>query len=325
MTAKARKHPGGRRRSTEVAERERRLASLAGRQHGVVGRWQLAELGFGDEAINLRLASARLLQVRRGAHAVGHRVLSRRGKWMAAVLAAGPGSFLSHASAAALWGLAGDRPTVDVTAVGGRQFRPGRAGIRLHRCKFEPAEVTIRDGIPVSTVARTLLDLAERSEARPLRSAWEEASRLRLLRRREIEIVYERGFGRRARRRIKPLIDAGWQVVDDTRSPLEDRFAAFCVANHLPPPETNVLVDGDEVDALWPDARLIVELDSWEFHGHRGAFETDRARDTDHLLAGHRTIRVTHRRLDREPRRLAAQIRALLAEDPREARRPRGP
>ncbi|HTR73749.1 MAG TPA: hypothetical protein VMH33_00645 [Solirubrobacterales bacterium] len=240
--------------------------------------------------------------------------MPKRGKWLAAVLAMGPGAYLSHESAAALWGLAGDRPRVDVNAPRGRQVRPGRrSGIKVHRCKFAPDEVTVRDGIPASTVARTIFDLAERSAPHRLKSAWDEADRLKLLRVPEVAVVYERGRGRRrARKRIKPLLDGERRYVEDTASPLEDRFAEFVVAHHLPPPQTNVLVDGDEVDALWPATRLIVELDSWEFHSHREAFEKDRDRDTDHLLAGYRTIRVTHRRLADEPTRLAAQIRALL-------------
>jgi very-short-patch-repair endonuclease len=171
----------------------------------------------------------------------------------------------------------------------------------------------MRDGIPVSTVARTLFDLAERSQAYELKSAWDEASRLRVLRVPEVVAVYERGRGRLARTRLKPLLLAEQRHVEDTASPLEDRFAAFVVAHRLPPPQTNVLVDGDEVDVLWSEARLIVELDSWEFHAHRAAFEKDRDRDTEHLLGGYRTIRVTHRRLSDGPERLAAQIRALLS------------
>jgi len=314
MTTKARKHGGGRRRSTARAERERRLATLAGRQYGVVGRWQLIELGFGDESIKGALASGRLHPLHRDAYAVGHRIVVKRGKWLAAVLAMGPEAFLSHESAAALWGLAGDRPKVDVNAPRGRQVRPGRAsGIKVHRCKFAPDEVTVRDGIPVSTVARTLFDLAERSRPYELKNAWDEADRLHLLRVPEVVAVYERGRGRRARPRIRPLLLAEQRHVADTASPLEDRFAAFAIAHRLPPPHTNVLVGKDVVDALWPAARLIVELDSWEFHAHRAAFEKDRDRDTDHLLAGYRTVRVTHRRLSEEPDRLAAQIRALLA------------
>jgi hypothetical protein len=293
--------------------REREIVDLVARQQGVLTHSQLTSLGVGRRTLERWLASGRLRAVHRDVYAFGPRPLTRRGKWLAAVLAMGPGAFLSHGSAAALWGLAGDRPRVDVTAPGGRQVRPGRKGIRVHRCQFDPPEVTIHDGIPVSTVARTLFDLAERSAPHELKSAWDEASRLRLLRVPEVAAVYERGYGRRARRQIKPLLDAEHRHVEDTASPLEDRFAAFCLAHRLPPPQTNVLVDGDEVDALWPAARLIVELDSWEFHAHRAAFETDRDRDTDHLVAGYRTIRVTHRRLSEEPDRLAAQIRALLA------------
>jgi Protein of unknown function (DUF559) len=254
--------------------------------------------------------------VHRDVYGFGPRPLPKRGKWLAAVLAMGPGAFLSHESAAALWGLAGDRPKVHVNAPRGRQVRPGRrSGIKVHRCKFSAEEVTVHDGIPVSTVARTLFDLAERSAPHELKSAWDEADRLKRLRIPEVARVYELGRGRRrARAALKPYLLAEQRYVEDTASPLEDRFAAFVAAHHLPPPQTNVLVDGDEVDVLWPAARLIVELDSWEFHAHRAAFEKDRDRDTDHLLAGYRTIRVTHRRLSNEPERLAAQIRALLKE-----------
>jgi very-short-patch-repair endonuclease len=226
----------------------------------------------------------------------------------------GPEAFLSHRSAAALWGMRGDQPKVDVTAPQGKQVRPGRKGIQVHRCAFEPDEVTERDGISVSTVARTLFDIAERSQVHELKNAWDEASRLRILRVPEVAAVYERRPGRRrARARIRPLLHGAQRYVEDTASPLEDRFAEFVVAQRLPPPQFNVLVGKDRVDALWSGARLIVELDSWEFHGHRAAFEKDRDRDAEHLLAGYRTIRVTHRKLSERPERLAAQIRALLA------------
>lgn len=262
------------------------------------------------------LASGRLRAVHRGIYAVGPQPLNRRGKWLAAVLAAGPGAVLSHESAAALWGLAGDRREVDVTAPGGRQGKNGRSGVRLHGGRLASDEWMRREGIPVTTVARTLFDLAETVEPAQLKSAWDEADRLNLLRVAQVAAVYERGRGRRARTSIEPLLTAELTYDERRRSPLEDRFAAFCTAYRLPPPHTNVLVDGDEVDALWPASRLIVELDSWEFHAHRKAFETDRSRDADHLLSGYRTIRVTHRRLDREADRLAAQIFTLLGDQP---------
>ncbi|HVX31895.1 MAG TPA: type IV toxin-antitoxin system AbiEi family antitoxin domain-containing protein [Solirubrobacterales bacterium] len=282
------------------------------RQQGVITLDQLTSLGVGRRTIKRWIAAGRLRAVHREVYAFGPRPLTKRGKWLAAVLAMGPDAFLSHRSAAALWGLAGDRPKVDVTAPRGRQVRPGRKGIQVHRCRFDPHEVTVRDGIAVSTVARTLFDLAEGSQPHELKSAWDEASRLRLLRVPEVAAVYERGRGRRARTRIRPLLAAEQRHVEDSASPLEDRFAEFVVAHRLPPPQTNVLVGKDVVDALWPGARLIVELDSWEFHAHRAAFEKDRDRDTDHLLAGYRTVRVTHRRLTEQPERLAGQIRALL-------------
>ncbi|MBS1845521.1 MAG: type IV toxin-antitoxin system AbiEi family antitoxin domain-containing protein [Actinobacteria bacterium] len=293
--------------------REREIVDLVGLQKGVITHAQLIALGVGPRTIKRWVGAGRLRSVHRELYAFGPLALTRHGKWLAAVLAMGPNAFLSHQSAAALWGLRGDRPKVDVTAPRGKQVRPGRKGIQVHRCQFDPVEVTVRSGISVSTVARTLFDLAERSRPYELKDAWDEADRLKLLRVPEVVAVYERGRGRRARTQIRPLLLAEQRYLEDTASPLEDRFAEFVIARRLPPPQFNVLVGEDVVDALWPAARLIVELDSWEFHGHRAAFEEDRDRDTDHLLAGYRTIRVTHRKLSEQPDRLAAQIRTLLA------------
>lgn len=292
--------------------REREIVDLVGRQQGLVTQAQLSGLGVGRRTIERWVASGRLRAVHREVYGFGPRPLTKRGKWLAAVLAMGPEAFLSHRSAAALWGLHGDQPKVDVTAPRGKQVLPGRKGIKVHRCQFDPGEVTMRDGIPVSTVARTLFDLAERSRPYEMKKAWDEASRLKLLRVPEVLAVYERGRGRRARTHIRPFLLLEQRYVEDAASPLEDRFAEFVVAQRLPPPQVNVLVGEDVVDALWPAVRLIVELDSWEFHGHRAAFEEDRDRDAEHLLDGYRTIRVTHRKLSEEPKRLAAQIRALL-------------
>ncbi len=144
-----------------------------------------------------------------------------------------------------------------------------------------------------------------------LERAWEEADRLNLLRLGEVERVCERGYGRRALKPIRRLLGEA-RAVGRTRSPLEDRFQHFSRHYDLPPHSTNVEVLGKEVDVLWPAAKLIVELDSWEFHRHRAAFQRDRARDTRLLVAGYRTIRVTHDRLDREANQLANEICQLL-------------
>lgn len=293
--------------------RGRALAELATRQHGVVARRQLIALGFGIEAIKAALAEGRLTPLHEEVYAVGHSRVSARGRWWAAVLAYGPGALLSHRTAAVLWGFQRLRSgPVHVTASCGRQGIRRREGIWIHRCKLSPQDHTTCDGFPVTTVARTLFDLAEVVPFASLKGATEEADRLKILRMRELEQVCERGHGRRALRPMRRLL-AHLGVSDEGRSPLEIRFAGFVREHRLSPPVQNVHVLGHEVDALWPEAKLIVELDSWEHHGHRAAFERDRARDPKLLIAGYRTIRVTHRRLDREAAQLAAEIRQLLA------------
>jgi very-short-patch-repair endonuclease len=293
-------------------EREWALARLARRQHGVVARYQLLKLGFGDEAIKTRLGRRWLHQVHESVYAVGHTRLTHRSHWWAAVLAYGAGAVLSHRSAAVVWGIQRlGRGPVHVTGPGGRQGVERRQRIWVHRCKLTVEDCAERDGFPLTTVARTLFDLAEAIDFKALQSAAEEADRLKILRLRELEEVCDRGRGRRALKPVKRLI-AELRVPDEGRSPLEIRFPAFIREHRLPVPLQNVHVLDHEVDALWPEAKLIVELDSWEHHGHRAAFERDRARDPKLLIAGYRTIRVTHRRLDREPEVLAAEIRQLL-------------
>lgn len=307
MTPPAQTPPGRR-------ERDRALSGLATRQYGVVAHFQLLELGFGAQAIKTRLANGLLHHVHEEVYAVGHTRLGQQSWWWAGLLAYGPGAVLSHRTAAVLWGVQRQRrQPVEVTAPGGRQGVERRRGIWIHRCKFGPEEVTTRDGLPVTTVARTLFDLAEVAPYETLKGAAEEAERLKRLRLRELEAVCERGRGRRALRPTRRLLDE-LSVPDEGRSPLEIRFAAFVRAHDLPAPIQNAHVLGHEVDAVWPSAKLVVELDSWEFHGHRAAFERDRARDPKLLIAGYRTIRVTHRRLDREAAQLAAEIRQLLAQ-----------
>ncbi|MGN6275593.1 MAG: DUF559 domain-containing protein [Solirubrobacterales bacterium] len=286
---------------------------MATRQHGVVARRQLQSLGFGTKAIKTALAEGRLSPLHEEVYAVGHARIPPRGHWWAAVLAYGPDALLSHRTAAVLWGFQRHRrEAIHVTAACGRQGVRRREGIWIHRCKFAPEDKTTRDGFPVTTVARTLFDFAEIAPFESLKGAAEEADRLKLLRLTELERVCERGRGRRALRPVRQLLDE-LGPPDEGRSPLEIRFPAFVREHELPAPIQNAHVLGHEVDALWPDAKLIVELDSWEYHGHRAAFERDRARDPKLLIAGYRTIRVTHRRLDREASQLAAEIRQLFA------------
>jgi hypothetical protein len=232
---------------------------------------------------------------------------------MAAVLACGEGALLSHRSAATLWGLIRHSGApVDITSATGRR----RPGIAVHEggiCKADRAEVA---AIPVTSVARTLFDLAEVIHEQRLERVFEEADRLRLLRMPELEAVCARGHGRRALGPIRRLIDEA-RAPETTRSPLEDRVLALCREHGLPPPVTNVEVLGREVDALWPRERLMVEADSFAYHGHRTAFERDRARDAAMQAEGYRVIRLTHRRLEHESATIADELRCLLDTLPR--------
>lgn len=294
------------------AGREQALEALATRQHGVISHAQLIGLGFDDQWIERRCWERRLATVHRNVYVLGHRRPAVRAPWWAALLAYGPGAVLSHQSAAALWEVRRKRGgPVHVTASCGRQGLRRRRGIWIHRCKLHRKEVTTRDGIPVTTVARTLFDVAEVAPYEDLKKAAEAADRRNLLQLRELEEVCERRRGRRALRPVRRLlIELGAPA--EGRSPLEIRFAQFLRAHRLPAPAQNVLVLGHEVDALWPTAKLVVELDSWEHHGDRAAFERDRARDPELMLAGYRTIRITHRRLDTKAHQIAKEIRALL-------------
>lgn len=192
----------------------------------------------------------------------------------------------------------------------------GPAGVRLHRSKLVDDEREMEAGIPVTSVARTLLDLAEVLDEDGLRRAFEEADRLKLLRTPVIERVCARAGRRKGLSALRQLAAAATAPAI-TRSPLEDTFAEFYREHlaDLPEPLTNVSILDHEVDAYWPSHRLVVELDSWEFHSHRAAFEGDKKRDAKMQVAGYRVLRYTHRRLHDEPAVVASELREMLKAD----------
>lgn len=291
---------------------ERAIADLAIRQHGVVSRRQLLALGFGRRAIDQRIKRGRLHPVHRGIYAVGYPGLSGHGHWLAAVLASGPGALLSHRSAAALWGfLRVPAGRIDVTARAGRGR--GRPGIHLHRAReLHHDDCTSHNSIPVTAVARTLLDLAEELHPRRLERAFEEAERLRILDLRALQALVERSRGRRGLRSLMPLLSVGRDPAN-TRSELERRFVELCREAGLAQPVLNTMVDGFEVDALWPGQRVVVELDGYSFHHTRNAFERDRVRDASLQLAGYRVVRITWRRMEGDARATVEMLRQFLA------------
>jgi len=292
--------------------RDRAIAELAARQHGVAAHRQLAAIGLSPQAIARGVGAGRLHPLHRGVYAVGHTIVAARGRWLAAVLACGPGALLSHRSAGALWALRQTASAkVDVTVSRGGSHGHSRIAVHRSRCLL-PADRARIDNIPVTSLPRTLLDLAETLSPHKLELAVEAAERRRLLDLRAIDELLERSNGRHGIKALRTALSLPSGTLE-ARSPLERRFIAFCRMHDLPRPRLNVIVAGHEVDANWPSAKLVVELDSVEFHHTRAAFERDRSKDIEFQLAGQRVIRVTDRRLEGDPGRLAAEIRWLLA------------
>jgi very-short-patch-repair endonuclease len=289
---------------------DRKLAEVAGRQHGVVARRQLSELGFTRDAIDWRLKHRRLLPLYRAVYAVGHQALSRNGHRLAAVLAYGPHAVLSHRDAAALWGIRNTaRHAIDVT-VPYRGHR--RSGIALHRATLTPADRTTRDAIPTTSLARTLLDLASLIPLDAVVRALEEAERKRLIDMRLVHALLVRANGHPGAGKLRRALEAYEPRNLRTRSDLERAFLALCSDAGLPRPDVNRQIAGYEVDAVWPAQNLLVELDAYRTHGSKQAFERDRLRDAVLLQSGYRTLRVTGLRLEREPRAIARAIARLL-------------
>jgi very-short-patch-repair endonuclease len=288
---------------------DRRIVALAERQHGVVTRQQLTELGFGKSAIDARVRAARLHRVHQGVYAVGRPTLTLKGRFIAAVLSCGPSAALSHISAAILWGLLKERgPRIDVTVPRGGQRRR-RGVVIVHRAAFPETDLTTKHGIPVTTPARTLIDLADVLTRRQLERALDEAAYLRL----DLSDLQPRP-GRRGSGVLAEVLERHKPGTTRTRTKLEERMLSLCHRFRLPTPEVNATIEGYEVDFVWRHERLIVETDGWAAHGTRSAFERDRRRDADLLAAGWRVLRVSHERLEREPewvaRRIAEALRA---------------
>jgi very-short-patch-repair endonuclease len=230
---------------------------------------------------------------------------------MAAVLACGPGAVLSHRAAAAVHDLrASTTGPIDVTSTRRHSLR----GIRCHYAhSLAPADTTTVDGIPVTTVARLCLDLAETLGPQQLRSTLEAAQRRDLLNFIALDALIARSRGRHG---IKPLTEALGQLRDEapwTQSELERRFLELIRAAGLPEPQCNVSVDGIVVDFYWPQQRLVVEVDGFRFHKTRRAFEEDRRRDARHAVAGRRVIRPTHERIVHRPQALLSDLVRLLS------------
>jgi very-short-patch-repair endonuclease len=271
------------------------IARLASNQHGVVSLGQLERAGIRQRGTANRVAAQRLHRIHRGVYAVGHRGLSEKGRWMAAVLACGPKAVLSHQSAAALWGIepsrarsspAPSRPATPHVTVPGEA--KSRNGIRVHRSQtLFPSEVTRRAGIPVTTASRTLTDLRRLLPKPRFAAALRQAEYLGL-----------------------PL-DNGLEP-DHTRSELEARFLGLLRRHRLPQPGVNLRVGSHVVDFLWPEQRRVVELDGYRAHAGRAAFEADRARDVALRALGYDVLRLTWAQVTAGHAETVRTVRGLL-------------
>ncbi|MEZ5155792.1 MAG: DUF559 domain-containing protein [Solirubrobacterales bacterium] len=286
---------------------ERRLAALARRQFGVVARDQLIGIGFTRSSIAHRLRCDRLRPVHPAVYAVGSQPLIARGRWFAALLACRPSPALSHLSSAAAQELARERGTVHIS-VPGRPPARSLSGVVVHRPRrLHPDDLTTVGGLPVTTVPRTLLDLAETEPYERVQSIAEEAERRELLDLRAIRDCMDRNPGRRGHAPLARLLDE-YLSAAGSHEGIEMEFIRFLADYGLPEPQRNVLVSGLVVDFWWPDARLVAELDSRAFHAHWSQAERDRERDARLLREGIHTLRVTARRLRRDRPGLAADI-----------------
>lgn len=284
---------------------DREIAALADRQHGVVAVWQLLRLGLGRDAIQYRASIGQLHRIHRGVYAVGYRTLTPKGHRMAAVLAYGPDAVLSHRSAAAHWDFGPGFWKIEVTTPHSRR---GRKGTRAHQATLHPEDITIRDGIPITSVARTILDLASQLNQDRLTNLIEEADRKQLFDLGALDRVLARR--QRAPRRLTAVL-AAYRGPADTRSKLERDFRALIAKTGLPEPQYNVLLAGLTVDVYWPEWKLVVELDGKPYHTDPSAFETDRIRDATLQKIDIRVLRVTGKRMDNESGAVLADILAL--------------
>jgi predicted transcriptional regulator of viral defense system len=296
---------------------EAAIVAEAERQHALLTLPQLQLHGLSKAAVAKRAKDGRLYRVHRGVYAVGRPDLSQHGRWMAAVLACGPKAKLSHRSAAGLQGLRRDnRPKPDVT-VPASSARP-RPGIEVHRSStLAAADMTVVDGIPCTTVARTLVDLGDVVSPRAVEQAVDQAEVLRVFDGKSVHEALARAGPRRGAGILRAVL-ASYKQPTLTRRQLEERFLALCRKVSLPSPAVNAwitLADGVayQADFLWRAERFIAETDGRDVHTTRKAFEHDRLRDQRLTLAGYTVVRFTWRQVADEPGSVAEALRTLLA------------
>lgn len=288
------------------------MARIAERQRGLIGRTQLIEAGITPDAIRHRLATGRLHTLYRGIYVVGRPRLEPLAAATAAVMHLGGRGVLSHRTAAMLWGIL-DTPElpVEITVVDS-DLRP-RPGLTVRRSRtLSEADIRRCQGLPVTSPARTLIDLAGILDLHELEAVYAMAIRRRLVTRAEVAAAIRRAPRGRGAANLRALVEQGARPVL-TRSHYERKVLDLIRRAELPAPQVNATIDGMEVDFLWPEQKLVVEFDGFAYHSDRSSFEQDRLRDQRLAAAGYRVLRITARQVDNRPEALIARLAIAAA------------
>lgn len=288
-------------------------AELAASQHQIVGFRQLGELGIGRGWIQHAVRTRRLHPIHQGVYAWGHNDVTRDGFLIAAVLACADGTVLGERTATVHWGLI-ESASPAIHVVVPRSKKPKVEGVTVHLTRqLTEADRAVVRGIPVTSLARTLVDFAGVARPGELIPAIEQAERLRVFDLNAVNEVLSRSNGRRGATALRAALkELHGQEPPDLKSTLENDFRNYCKKRNLPIPSFNVGIAGFLVDAVWEEHKLVVELDSRRHHMGIREFESDRKRDTKLQMAGYRIARVTDRRMKQEPDELEADLRSLL-------------
>jgi very-short-patch-repair endonuclease len=303
---------GARSELTVTGSRDERIAQIARLQRGRVARRQLVAAGIGYSSIAWMVERHRLHPELPGVYAVGHAATAEWCRETAALLAVRDGASLSHLTAAGLWRLCPADGLIHVTVAGGASASP--PGVHVHRSRCLTArDLRFHKGLPVTSPARALLDIAPLVTDRELELAFDRGVVDRVIRTADVAAVLSRAGGHPGRGRLSSLMADGTAGTTMTRSEAEERMLALVRAAELPPPEVNARVHGYEVDFLWREVGFAVEVDGFRFHSPRTAFERDRRKDRHLRRAGIDVMRVTWRQLEAEPYALVARIAEALA------------
>jgi very-short-patch-repair endonuclease len=283
---------------------------LAGRRYGIVTGKQLREAGLSRQGVRRRVEAGWLVRLYEGVYAVGHTALTDKSLLIAAVYACGPTALASHHSAGALWGVLRWPQKLEVTAP--RGCKP-KKGMTVHRSRLiHDEDRALIDHIPVTSLARTLVDLADVLPEKRLADAVHEAEVQRLFDLSSVERVLDRLPGRKGRHKLRRVLVAYDDVQPFTRNRAERYVVELCASHGLPRPQVNTWVEGHEVDFYWPQAALALEFDGAAVHRTRRAFHADRRRDRALAVHGIHVIRATWRDLEEEEA-LAREIALILA------------